>query len=203
MAVATAHRPRPPGAGWLATALERGKVIGFKGGEGSIDHFPARHDDHIQAGVKLVPPEQFPGQPFGSVPDDGSTHLPCGCNTYSWCPTTVFHDEHGHIPALNPNARIVGTLEFRASPHALRPPERLACGFSLRRQPSDACALSLGVVSGQSGRSSSTSAPGSHVSWPGGGCSAGRYAFPSSISPSVPRNGTCQKPVSGLRTKPQ
>ena len=127
--------PRRPGAGWFATSLESSEVIGFKGGEGSIDHFPARHDDDIQAGGNLVPPEQFPSQSFGSVPYDGGAYLPCGCDTQPGCLATVFHDEHGHEPALDPNARIIGTLEFRPSSHALPPAERLAQRFSLRRQP--------------------------------------------------------------------
>ena len=61
-----------PGAGRLPTPLECGEVFGFEDGEGSIEHFPARHDDDIQAGIVLLPPEQFPGQPFRPVPLDGA-----------------------------------------------------------------------------------------------------------------------------------
>ena len=57
---------------------------------------------------------------------DGGTHLPGGRDAQPGCPATVFHDEHGHEPATDPNARFVGALEVRASAHALRPPERLA-----------------------------------------------------------------------------
>ena len=30
--------------------FEGGVIVGFEAGEGSIEHFPARHDDDIEAG---------------------------------------------------------------------------------------------------------------------------------------------------------
>jgi len=137
-----------------------------------------------------VPPEQFPRQSLGPVPFDGSAHLSCRRDAQSWCAASVLHDEYGHVAAVDACTRIVGTLEFRPPPYPLRPTEGLAQIVSLRRRPSGAYGPWRDGASAQCGRSSSTSAPGSHGFWPGARCSAGRYAYPSSLLPSGPRNGT-------------
>ena len=124
----------------MLSFVEGGEVVGFEGDEGSIDHFPARHDDHIQAGVNLVSPEQFPGQPFGPVPLDGGAHLASGGDAQACLGATILHHVYGHEAAIDSDARVVGALEVGPPPHALRPVERLAQRISLRRQPSAASA---------------------------------------------------------------
>ena len=124
----------------MPSFLEGGEIVGFEGDEGSIDHFPARHDDHIQAGVKFVSPEQFPGQPFGPVPLDGCAHLASRGDAQSCLGATILHHVYGHEPAVDSHACVVRVLEVGPPPHALRPAERLAQMISLRRQPSAASA---------------------------------------------------------------
>jgi hypothetical protein len=51
-------------------AFERGTVIGFETDEGSIEHFPARHDDDVEAGGHLVAPEHLTSEALGAVAID-------------------------------------------------------------------------------------------------------------------------------------
>jgi hypothetical protein len=52
-------------------------VVGFKGGEGSIEHFPARHDHDVQSGPRLerrsnlMAPEQLPRQALRAISANG------------------------------------------------------------------------------------------------------------------------------------
>jgi hypothetical protein len=59
-----------------AAALEGGKVVGFKAGERSIEHFPARHDHDVESGGHAVAPEDFTGKPFDTIAADSVSHLP-------------------------------------------------------------------------------------------------------------------------------
>ena len=65
--------------------FERVGVVGFKGGEGSMEHFPARHNHDIQSWLgleswsDLVAPEQLPRQALRAIPTDGRTQFTaCG-----------------------------------------------------------------------------------------------------------------------------
>jgi hypothetical protein len=52
-------------------SLESGVIVGFKAGEGSIEHFPARHDHDIKSGGHFVATEQLARQALGAVAFDG------------------------------------------------------------------------------------------------------------------------------------
>jgi len=134
-----------------------------------------------------VSPEQLPSQPFGPVAFYGVAHLAGGGDAQPGFDPTICHHKHGHEPATDSRAGIVGALEIGPPPHALRPSERLGQRLSLRPRPSGASAPWPGGASARFGRSSSTSAHETRGSWPGGVCLAGRCAYPSSISPSVPQ----------------
>jgi len=56
-------------------------VIGFKAGEGGIEHFPARHDDDVEAGLDLMTPEDLAGQPFDTISLNRSAQFPCRRDT--------------------------------------------------------------------------------------------------------------------------
>jgi len=45
-------------------------VVGFEAGEGSIEHFPARDDDNVEAGFHLVAPEHLAGEALGAIAID-------------------------------------------------------------------------------------------------------------------------------------
>jgi hypothetical protein len=59
--------------------LKGAGVIGFKGGEGSIEHFPARHNHYVQSWQRLdswsdlVTPEQLPSQTLRTISTNGGS----------------------------------------------------------------------------------------------------------------------------------
>ena len=55
----------------MIAAIEGDVVIGFETGEGCIEHFPARHDDDIEAGRQLPAPEQLSCQAFRAITFNG------------------------------------------------------------------------------------------------------------------------------------
>ena len=65
---------------WLraVTSGECGAVIGLKGGERRIEHFPARHEDHVQSRWRLLFSEQLPGEALGPVSYDRGSKFPRG-----------------------------------------------------------------------------------------------------------------------------
>ena len=71
----------------VAALLEGPSVIGFKGGEGSIEHFPARHNHDVESRLRLeswsdfVAPEQLPRQALRAISSDGRSQLAAHRNT--------------------------------------------------------------------------------------------------------------------------
>jgi hypothetical protein len=45
-------------------------VISFETGEGGIEHFPARHDDNVEAGRCCVAPEHLASEALGAIAID-------------------------------------------------------------------------------------------------------------------------------------
>jgi len=88
-------------------------VIGLKAGEGRIEHFPARHDDDVEAGWRFQSSEQLAGQTLGSVPHDRGAQLPCGCHAQSTPRGPVWRHEEGHEAAAQALAVLIGPLEIR------------------------------------------------------------------------------------------
>ena len=102
-----------------AVALENGVVIGFEAGEGGIEHFPARHDDDVDAGGDFMAPEHLSGEAFGAVPFDGRPEFPRGGHTKAWCGTAIRQHEQCHEAAMDPSAFFVDALEFGPATDAL------------------------------------------------------------------------------------
>jgi hypothetical protein len=65
---------------WLGafTSGECRVVIGLKTGERRIEHFPARHKDHVQSRWRLLFSEQLPGEALGPVSHDRGPQFPRG-----------------------------------------------------------------------------------------------------------------------------
>ena len=95
-----------------AVALENGVIVGFEAGEGGIEHFPARHDDDVEAGGDFMAPEHLSGETFGAVPFDGRPEFPRGGHTKTWCGTAIRQHEQCHEAAMDPSAFFVDALEF-------------------------------------------------------------------------------------------
>jgi len=122
---APAARPARRGRG-AVSRCEGGTVIGLKAVEEGIEHFPPWNDDDIDAFVKLVTPEYFPGEALGPVPIDRWAQL-ARCRHAEACGTaTVGHDEHRHVSSLDPRSGRVGALEVGAAANVLGSGETLS-----------------------------------------------------------------------------
>lgn len=53
-------------------------IVTLEAGKGRIKHFPARHDDDVQAGLDLMTPEDLASEPFRAISLDRGTKLPAG-----------------------------------------------------------------------------------------------------------------------------
>jgi hypothetical protein len=96
-------------------AAEEDGIFGFETGKRCIEHFPARHDDDIEAADLPASSKQFPRPPFGPVALDGGPEFP-GCrDSQSRLVSAIGHDENRHEAAVNLCAGVVDPLEFRAS----------------------------------------------------------------------------------------
>ena len=86
----------------LTTLRKDPSVISFKGGKGSIEHFPARHDHYVQSRLRLenwsdfVAPEQLPRQALRAISTGGRAQLAACCDTEPWVPERVRNDDDGH-----------------------------------------------------------------------------------------------------------
>jgi hypothetical protein len=81
------------------TSGESGAVIGLKTGEGRIEHFSARYEDHIQARGRFLLSKQFAGEALGPVSHYCGPELPGGSNSKPAPVATVWRHEQGHEPA--------------------------------------------------------------------------------------------------------
>ena len=114
------------------TSGEGGVVIGLKAREGRIEHFSARHDDHIQARRRFLLSEQLAGETLGPVPHNRGAEFPGGGNAKSAPIAAVWRHEQGHEPAGQSQAVLVCPLEFRPPSDAILPGKAL-------RHPALAC----------------------------------------------------------------
>jgi hypothetical protein len=86
----------------LTASVEGARVISFKGGEGSIEHFPARHNHYVQSRLRLenwfdfVAPEQLPRQALRAISTGGRAQLAACRDTEPWVPERVRNDDDGH-----------------------------------------------------------------------------------------------------------
>ena len=100
-------------------------VIGFKGGEGSIEHFPARHNHDIQSWLgleswsDLVAPEQLPRQALRAIPTDGRTQFTACGDAQPRVGARIWNDDDGHEARVKSSPVRIRTFELRASANAL------------------------------------------------------------------------------------
>ena len=111
-------------------------VIGFKAGEGGIEHFPARHNNDVEAGVHLVAPEHLACEALGAIAVDRRANLPRRRHSQPRRGAIVWQHEYGHDPAVRFDSRLVDAFELGPA----------ADPFILRRQRSAAYDPSPGVV---------------------------------------------------------
>ena len=87
-------------------------VVSIEDGEGGMEHFPARHDDNVEAGGNLVAPEHLAREALGAVAFDSRPEFPRGGNAETRCGAAIRQHEHSHEPAVDASALIVDALEF-------------------------------------------------------------------------------------------
>jgi len=179
-AAARADRP-------LRILLDDACVVGFKGGEGSIEHFPARHNHHIQprpyleSWSDLVAPEQLPRQSLRAISTNSRSQFAACRHTKSRVRAGIPHNDQCHESRVKSSAFGVRAIKFLAAANTLmrRQAARLRHVASLRQRPSDASVPWPGDASAQFGRFSLPFEPGTRGPSYGAACSAETYAFPS------------------------
>ena len=106
-------------------------IIDLEAVEGGIKHFPAWHDDDVDAGRDLMTPEDLPREALGAIPFNRGTELPAGRYAESRNCPAVGDDEERHETRRDPNARRIRPLEIRpaANPLGRRESERGNHGY--------------------------------------------------------------------------
>jgi hypothetical protein len=117
------------GAGGSA-AFPRAVEIGFKTGEGCIQHFPPRHDDDVIRAGWFVTPEDFARQALGAIAFDGVPHLTRGGYAEAGAGPRRGEQEHGHEAPGDPCPLVVHALELGPAPDALGRPQALSGHYS-------------------------------------------------------------------------
>ncbi len=106
--------------------------IGFNLGEGSIEHFPARHNDYVQSWLcvenrrTFVAPEQLPCEALHAIPTNSRPQLTAGGDAEPRVCARVRNDDDGHESRINPSS--FGIYAFKlgapANPLMRRQPTR-------------------------------------------------------------------------------
>ena len=146
--------------GALRILLEDTCVVGFKGGEGSIEHFPARHNHDVQSNwplkswSHLVAPEQLPRQALRAISMNGCSQLAAGRDTKTRMLAGIPHNDQCHETRVKSSAFRVRAIELLTAADTLtrRQTARLGHLASLRQRPSDVFVPWRGDVSAQFAR---------------------------------------------------
>lgn len=154
--------PAPCSYRALRILLDDACVVGFKGGEGSIEHFPARHNHYVQSNRRLeswsnlVAPEQLPRQALRAIPTNGRSQLTASRHAQTRMLAGVPHHDQCHETRVKSSAFRVRTIELltAADPLARRQAARLGHVANLRQRQSDASVPWPGDASAQCGHSS-------------------------------------------------
>lgn len=93
-------------------------VVSFEAREGCIEHFPARHENDVDACGQLALSEQFSREPLGAISHDGRADLTSCRYSKPRGDPPVRHNEQRHELAMDPDALFVGSLELRAATNA-------------------------------------------------------------------------------------
>jgi hypothetical protein len=145
----------------LRILLDDACVVGFKGGEGSIEHFPARHNHYIQPrrGLEswsdLVAPEQLPRQALRAISTDGRSQLSVCRHAEARMLAGIPHNDQCHETRVKSSPFRVRAIELLTAtdPLARRQAARLGHVANLRQRRSDAFVPWPGDASAQFGHS--------------------------------------------------
>jgi len=92
----------------LLPLLDGLREVGLEGGKGSIEHFPARHDDEIQSWARLehrsdlMAPEQLARQPFRAISTNRGSQFAAGGDPESRMLQRGRNGDERHEPRVNP-----------------------------------------------------------------------------------------------------
>ena len=131
--MATPRRPSLASRSGPIPSAEEIAIVGFKAGEGGIEHFPARHEDDIESRSDLIPPEDLARQSLGAVAIDRRSQLARCRDTEPAAGAAVRHDEQHHQPAVQLDARLIRPFELGPVPDANRPRQTLVGATAGRR----------------------------------------------------------------------
>ena len=103
-----------------ARSGQKGEILGFNGGKGRIQHFPARNDDEVEPANRLMAPKDLAGEAFGAIAIDGRPQLSRGGNAQPCCRPGIRHDEQRHQTAVLAGAIRLGAFELGPAANPLR-----------------------------------------------------------------------------------
>ena len=107
-----------------AKALSDGLAIfGFKVSQTDVEHFPPRHDDHVEARRDLVSTENFSNQSFSSVSLDRAPQFPGGRDAEPAEFPVAGKDKNREAAPAYADAARVDQLEFGAPANPLARPK--------------------------------------------------------------------------------
>jgi hypothetical protein len=105
--------------------LESAGEVSFKGGEGNIEHFPARHNHDIQSRLYLeswsdfVAPEQLPRQTLRAISNDCRSKFTARGDTQPRVRTSIGNKDDSHETRVEPGPFRIRAFKFWTSPNAL------------------------------------------------------------------------------------
>lgn len=115
-----ARRATMPGC---RASVEEGKEFGLEADIWGIEHFTPRHDDHIEAGWRLVVTENLSNQSFRAISLDGVAQFARCSDSKPGRLSIGGRGEHRHQPpTLFPTVRVDG-LVLDTTPDVLVSPE--------------------------------------------------------------------------------
>ena len=105
------------------TAFKAVAIIGFKDGQGGVEHLALGYDHDIKPRRDVVTTENLSYQSFRSVSLNGSAELFRRRDAQASYRALVGKDEHGGVAPVDPGAACVDILKLDAAPDTLVRPE--------------------------------------------------------------------------------
>jgi hypothetical protein len=105
------------------TAFKAVAIIGFKDGQGGVEHLAFGYDHDIKPGRDVVTTENLSYQSFRSVPLNGSAELFRRRDAQTPRRTVVGQDEHGCVAPVNPCAPFIHFLKLGTAANVFMRPE--------------------------------------------------------------------------------
>jgi hypothetical protein len=169
------------------SARDKGTVISFKDTQTGVEQLALRDNNHVESVCDLVSTEDLSNQSLSFVSLNRSTQFSGRRNPQSTPGLGIREEEHGAIPAADPETAIIDPLEFSSAANSFVWTKAWhswgATPTSIRSKQSAVCGLLRDGASELAGRSWWPSGRENRGFASGGEYSAEMCAFPSSLTP--------------------